>query len=59
MNYNKQEIQEHFNDSIINYDKEWIEKTIECIHDLFNMVMVHQSNIKQKKLLNALILNVL
>ena len=37
MNYKKQEIQEHFNDSIINYDKEWIENNQDDLHhEIFN-----------------------
>jgi len=37
MNYKKQEIKEHFNDSIINYDKEWIENNQDDLHhEIFN-----------------------
>jgi len=37
MNYKKQEIQEYFNDSIINYDKEWIENNQDDLHhEIFN-----------------------
>jgi len=37
MNYKKQEIQEHFNDSIINYDKEWIDNNHDDLHhEIFN-----------------------
>ena len=37
MNYKKQEIQEHFNNSIINYDKEWIENNQDDLHyEIFN-----------------------
>lgn len=37
MNYKKQEIQEHFNDSIKEYDKEWIENNQDDLHhEIFN-----------------------
>ena len=37
MDYKKQEILEHFNDSIINYDKEWIENNHDDLHhEIFN-----------------------
>jgi len=37
MNYKRKEIQEYFNDSIINYDKEWIENNQDDLHhEIFN-----------------------
>jgi len=37
MDYKKQEIQEHFNDSIKEYDKEWIENNQDDLHhEIFN-----------------------
>ena len=37
MNYKKQEIQEHFNDSINEYDKKWIlTNTDDLHHEIFN-----------------------
>ncbi len=37
MDYKKEEIKEHFNDHIINYDKEWIESNSDDLHhEIFN-----------------------
>lgn len=37
MDYKKQEIQEYFNDSINDYDKEWIENNHDDLHhEIFN-----------------------
>ena len=60
MNYKKQEIQEYFNDSIINYDKEWIENNQDDLHhEIFNTNYYIIGTYKAKQWLGDQVFNII
>ena len=60
MNYKKQEIQEYFNDSIINYDKEWIENNQDDLHhEIFNTDYYIIGTYKAKQWLGDEVFNII
>jgi len=60
MNYKKQEIKEYFDDSIINYDKEWIENNQDDLHhEIFNTDYYIIGTYKAKQWLGDQVFNII